>query len=653
MKSKNNPGLPGENIKFQPNLTAGVLAGLFTGGFIGLVMGLKIARINPSLTDFKEIWLLAAHFIVIYGIIGLVIGGLFAIVSFPILKRRGLKKAGSLMGFYLPALLFLGLFYYIRSYIVTHFVVNPLMPLKGADWLNLLATVIVAAIAYSCIITAVKISGGWKWGRIAAIFAGLFVVVWVGAYFLVPGEKRNAGTAFEEFSITPSGKKVALIGIDGAWWEIMTPLMEAGELPNFQKLAESGSTGELKTLYPTYSPMIWSSIATGKLPQKHGINSFLVWIFPVTGAQFAFFRLPKFAPELLWMQENLAIVAPVPSNYRTTSALWNIASDNGSTAGMMGWLASWPAETLNGYVYTDHALYNKMDILTNYKLKSDSLGGEVYPPELLSEIQQFTYTPKDITREDLSRFVNVESDGFWEEFRMLDTYEYIDVAYEASMFKFSFPGDKTIIETGNYLLKTYPQPDFWTIYLQGMDSMSHQYLKYYFLENQDKLIPLNVERYRNLMVNYYKYMDETVGRIMAELDSNTVVMIVSDHGFDKQMLPTGHYNHILPSESGETQDFHICAVHPGIFIAAGPGIKSGYKAADIDVLDIAPTVLAVMGLPYASDFDGQIDADIFADTVTVDTIPTYDREARGSRAVSSTSVDKGVRDKLKALGYVK
>jgi len=320
---------------------------------------------------------------------------------------------------------------------------------------------------------------------------------------------------------------------------------------------------------------------------------------------------------------------------------------------MMGWLASWPAEEVNGYIFTDHALYNKLDILTNYKQRLGDLTGAVYPAELLSELQKFTYRPEDIKREDLSRFVNVESDSFWEEFRILDTYEYIDVAYEASMFKFSYPGDRTIIEAADYLLKTRPQPDFWTIYLQGMDSMSHQYLKYYFSENYDKLLPVNVKRYRDLIVNYYRYMDETVGRICAHLDSNTVVVVVSDHGFDKLMLPTGHYNHILPVEPGETEDFHITKSHPGIFLAAGPGIKSGYKVGEICVLDIAPTILAAMGLPYAEDFDGRIAGEIFTEAAPADTIATYDRFVRGSRSVMSSGVDKAVRDKLKALGYVK
>jgi len=69
-------------------------------------------------------------------------------------------------------------------------------------------------------------------------------------------------------------KKVLLIGWDAADWKVIHPLMDKGEMPNLQRLVEAGAVGQIATLHPPLSPMLWTSIATGKRPFKHGIHGF-------------------------------------------------------------------------------------------------------------------------------------------------------------------------------------------------------------------------------------------------------------------------------------------------------------------------------------------------------------------------------------------
>ena len=59
-------------------------------------------------------------------------------------------------------------------------------------------------------------------------------------------------------------QKVLLIGWDAADWKIINPLLDAGELPALEKLINNGVIGSLATLDPPISPMLWTSIATGK-----------------------------------------------------------------------------------------------------------------------------------------------------------------------------------------------------------------------------------------------------------------------------------------------------------------------------------------------------------------------------------------------------
>ncbi len=65
-------------------------------------------------------------------------------------------------------------------------------------------------------------------------------------------------------------RKVLLVGWDGADWKIIHPLLDAGKMPNLTALIENGVMGNLSSLRPELSPMLWTSIATGKRPYKHG-----------------------------------------------------------------------------------------------------------------------------------------------------------------------------------------------------------------------------------------------------------------------------------------------------------------------------------------------------------------------------------------------
>ena len=73
----------------------------------------------------------------------------------------------------------------------------------------------------------------------------------------------------------PDSKKVLLIGWDAADWKIISDLMDRGQMPHTKKLVEGGTMGNLRTLSPVLSPMLWTSIATGKRPSKHGILSLI------------------------------------------------------------------------------------------------------------------------------------------------------------------------------------------------------------------------------------------------------------------------------------------------------------------------------------------------------------------------------------------
>ncbi len=71
-------------------------------------------------------------------------------------------------------------------------------------------------------------------------------------------------------------KKIVILGFDGLSPEIIEPLTEKGELPNFSRLKEEGSYSRLATTNPPQSPVAWTGFATGTNPGKNGIFDFIV-----------------------------------------------------------------------------------------------------------------------------------------------------------------------------------------------------------------------------------------------------------------------------------------------------------------------------------------------------------------------------------------
>src|SRR5258706_9624440 len=109
------------------------------------------------------------------------------------------------------------------------------------------------------------------------------------------------------------GPKVLLVGWDAADWKVIQPLMEAGKMPNVRRLVENGAMAQLTTLHPPLSPMLWTSIATGKRPFKHGIHGFSEPTADGRGVQ------------------------PVTNLSRKCKAVWNIFQQNGLRSVVIGW----------------------------------------------------------------------------------------------------------------------------------------------------------------------------------------------------------------------------------------------------------------------------------------------------------------------------
>ena len=172
-------------------------------------------------------------------------------------------------------------------------------------------------------------------------------------------------------------KKVLLIGWDAADWKVINPLMDAGKMPNVQKLVEQGSMAHIATLHPPLSPMLWTSIATGKRPFKHGIHGF-----------------SEPTPDGLGIQ-------PVTNLSRRCKAVWNIFSQNDIKSVVIGWWPSHPAEPINGVMLSDHYHRSLGSAKTNWPV----IPGTIHPPELTETLAELRLHREEIVGEMLDPFV--------------------------------------------------------------------------------------------------------------------------------------------------------------------------------------------------------------------------------------------------------
>ncbi len=421
--------------------------------------------------------------------------------------------------------------------------------------------------------------------------------------------------------------EILIIGLDGATWRIINPLLEQGRLPNLKLLMEKGSFAKLKTFSPCYSPVLWTSIATGKLPEKHGI---LGWFKKAYNGK----------------RESTELGIPT-SEQRKAKAFWNILNEYGKSAGILNWWVTWPAEEINGYIVSDLIQYYprmervlKEEISTKY---------DVYPEVLADELKPLISRPDEIKVEEVQRFMRLSRD---------EANKYlakIGPKINSLFFEFvnAYQVDKSMSEIGLYLLENHPV-DLVAPYFRGIDITSHLY--WHFMEpsyfKNYKISQDEIEKFGWVIRNYYIWMDEIVGRFLSRVKKDTSIIILSDHGFG----PTG----TLPWSGGHSKTRPVAPVAPdGILIMSGKNINQGAVLKEPRIIDIAPTILALMKIPVAQDMDGRVLIEAltpeFINAHPISYISSFEdrKEVEPMKTQhKSFPAKKEFLERLKSLGYI-
>ncbi|MEM1122604.1 MAG: alkaline phosphatase family protein, partial [Bacteroidota bacterium] len=355
-------------------------------------------------------------------------------------------------------------------------------------------------------------------------------------------------------------KKVMLIGWDAADWKAINPLMDAGLMPSLEKLVNGGVMGNLATLDPPLSPMLWTSIATGKRPYKHGILGFTE------------------------TDPSGAGIRPIHVTGRKVKAIWNMMMHEGLKASQVGWWPSHPAEPTNGtglsnfYQKANKPIYDAWEMLP----------GTVHPPEKSDLFANLRIHPQELTAAHLMPFIP-----------NLAKLDQTDPKNQKKLGGVrSIIAETATIQSAATYIAENEEWDLLAVYFDGIDHFGHGYMKFH-PPKMDNIPQKEFDMWNNIITAGYQFHDMILGRLMEIAGEDTTIMLISDHGFHPDHLrPKG-----LPQEPAGPAAEHSPY---GIVVMNGPGIKKDERIYGSSLLDITPTLLHMFGLPVGADMDGKV-----------------------------------------------
>lgn len=108
------------------------------------------------------------------------------------------------------------------------------------------------------------------------------------------------------------GGKVLVIGLDGASFNFIDPLVLTEQLPNFTRIMTQGRSYHLKSTIPSNTPVAWTSMTTGQNPGKHGIFGFLKYDYPTIKVVSSLDNKALCLWDYLGMQEKTSLIVNLP-----------------------------------------------------------------------------------------------------------------------------------------------------------------------------------------------------------------------------------------------------------------------------------------------------------------------------------------------------
>jgi predicted AlkP superfamily phosphohydrolase/phosphomutase/tetratricopeptide (TPR) repeat protein len=407
-------------------------------------------------------------------------------------------------------------------------------------------------------------------------------------------------------------KRLLLVGWDSADWKLINPLMDAGAMPTLEKLVNSGTSGNLTTLEPQLSPMLWTSIATGKMAYHHGVPGFTE-VDPQSGA-----------------------IVPVSAATRKCTTVWEMLAEKGLKSHIVSWFATQGEQNIPGKMVSNMYCH-----VPNVPKDSDPDSWPPPPPG--------TYWPEELAEllnEDRVSLHDIDPDYVLRLFvpngHQVDQSKDQRLSALAKRLSEAFSAHNAAVR----LMEIDPEWDFFAVYYRTIDEICHQFMHYH-PPKMEGIPEEDFEMYKEVVNGAYRMHDLMLKRLLELAGPDTSVMLVSDHGF--------HSDHLRPKFTPRVPAGITVWHRPqGVFVASGESFCKDELVFGARLLDITPTILHYFGLPIGQDMEGRVLEDVFREKRTVETIPTWE-PAVGTerpRAKLDEQENRALLDQFVALGYI-
>ncbi len=405
-----------------------------------------------------------------------------------------------------------------------------------------------------------------------------------------------------------------MVGVDAMTFDAIGPLCERGMLPSFAGIIAEGCHGRLRTIRPTNSGLIWTSIATGRDYREHGISG--LECYDLLGLRLTRITTRKIGKiglkGVLKVLRRCRLMRRHPFDSRDVrvKTLWDIVGESGGRVGIVNWLNTWPAHPVNGFLASDRLQAWRLARLGVEEPKNSRL---TFPKSLLYDVQSLLVPPEKVPFEVLKGYVSMPDNEL--EALVGGKFDKWTIGTE---LQYSVSSDLSAWRVFEYCVDAFGPLNLAAVFFWGMDKVQHAAFRYMPFVNRQAVTEEERRKFGRIVPESYAFIDRAIGRIIARMGPEDALFVISDHGFDFEPK-RGTYGH---KRAGP----------PGVFFAYGRKLRTGYELDGASVYDVLPTILRLCGLPPAGDMIGRCLEEILAPWFRsqhppLEPIETY--EARG------------------------
>jgi Flp pilus assembly protein TadD len=328
--------------------------------------------------------------------------------------------------------------------------------------------------------------------------------------------------------------RVLLVGWGTAEWALLSPLLDSGQLPNLGRLIRQGALGRPVTPHPSLPLPIWTSVATGVHPDRHGLLS------------------------------------PAPLHTRRQPALWDRLAAHGLRGHVIGWPGAVQAEEIPGVFVTPDFGAKPLPESVSPAHLADSLAelhlpAAAFPPAALQELLPLAHTIDQRYDDRLGRIAHA-------------------LAMACSLHN-----------AATYALAEEPW-DFAAVHYDALAYCSVHYSEF-LPPRMAHVSPEAHEIYRDLLPAVYRFHDMLLGALLDLAGPDAAVLLAAPFGY-ASAADRPHKN------TTSFTDHQSWITRPGLLCLRAPSLPADELLYGARLVDIAPTILQLLGLP-AENLDGR------------------------------------------------